>query len=123
MVNPESPSRDDEVRAVFARSLKAVHAAFVSCYRLTEDEAREGGQTLSDWFVRLNHRPGMSSRPAARVGDTFLLTIGACQLARDYQLWKLDGAPCGDEELKKVLDRDPREVAFDLLNKLIEDNS
>ena len=115
-------NRDDESRALFVRSLKAVHAAFVSSYRLTEEEAKEGAETLADWFVRLSHRPGMSSRSAARVGDTFLLTVGACQLARDYQLWKLDGAPCGDEDLRKVLERDPREVAFDLLNKLIEES-
>jgi len=118
-LDPRRPKRDEEIRAVFARNLKPIHAAFVSCYRLTEEEAKEGADTLYDWFLRLSHRPGMSYRAPAKLGDTLRLTAGACQLAREYQIWKLDGVPCSDEELKRVLDRDPQEVAFDLLAKLI----
>lgn len=119
MADPEKPNRDEEVRAVFARSLKAVHFAFVSGYRLSEEEAKEGAEALYDWFHRLNYRLGASSGPVTKVGNTFLLTIGACQLAQEYQLWKLDGSPCADEDLKKVLERNPREVAIDLLTRLI----
>lgn len=120
MVDLKLPDREQELRGVFARSLKAVHFAFVSGYKLTEEEASEATEVLFDWFVRLSHRLGLSSRPAASLGDTFLLTVNACQLGRELQLWKLDGAPCPDLELRKILDRDPRDIAVDVLNRLIE---
>jgi hypothetical protein len=121
-VRPQKPSRDEELRAAFARSQKAIHFAFVSVYRLSEEEAADCAATLSDWFVRLNHRPGLLTRPTALIADTFLITANACQLAREFQVWKLDGTPCPDEELRKVLSRDPKDVAIDLLNRLLGEN-
>lgn len=117
----KAPSREEEIRAAFARSLKAVHFAFVTGYRLDEEEAKQGAEALYDWFHRFNYRPGAGSKSAADLGDTLLLMLGACRLGREYQLWKLDGAPCSDE-LKRILERDPREVATELLNKLTQEN-
>ncbi|MGH9316518.1 MAG: hypothetical protein ACRD1P_05365 [Thermoanaerobaculia bacterium] len=120
MAEPSAPNREEQIRAAFARSLKAVHFAFVAGYRLDEEEAKEGAEALYDWFHRFNYRPGAGLKSAAELGDTLLLMLGACRLARDYQLWKLEGAPCSDE-LKRIIERDPREVATELLNRLAQE--
>lgn len=111
---------EDLIRAAFARFLKSVRFCFVTGYRLTDAEADEGAEILYDWFHRLYHRPGTSNRPPASLADSFMMMISACRLAQELQLWKLDGAPCEDTDLAAILARDPRQVAVELFNKLIE---
>jgi len=121
VIQTNSPNRDDEIRAAFARSLKAIRLAFLSTYRLTEEETNEACDVLNGWFYRLHYRARSMHRSPPHSGVTFLLVASACQLGREFQLWKLHGQECQDHELKKTLARDSQQVALEILSKHFED--
>jgi hypothetical protein len=114
-----SGSREDafekEVRAVFQETLGLIHIALVTHYQLSESEALELEKDLYVWFLRFCYRPGNSS---ARDARPFLL-VACCQFAREYQRYALGtGVRSSDEKLRRLLDREPLDVARDFSRSL-----
>ena len=115
----DSGSREDlfekEVRSVFQETLGLIHIALVTHYQLSESEALELEKDLYVWFLRFCYRPGNSS---ARDARPFLL-VACCQFAREYQRYMLGtGVRVSDEKLRRLLDREPLEVARDFSRSL-----
>lgn len=101
-------SFEREVRSVFQETLGLIHIALVTHYQLTESEALELEKDLFVWFLRFCYRPGNSSIREAR---PFLL-VASCQFAREYQRYLLgNGVRSSDEKLRRLLDREPLDVA------------
>jgi hypothetical protein len=116
-MDPQDPTtieQDDpfelEVRAVFQQTLGLIHLALVTHYDLEELEAIELEKDLYVWFVRFCSRPGNYSPLLSR---SFLM-VACCQFAREYQKYLIGtGEREPNEKLKKLLDREPNEVARD----------
>jgi hypothetical protein len=106
---------EKEVKAIFQDTLGLIHIALVTHYGLEEGEAVELEKDLSLWFLRFCMRPGNSfprdSRP-------FLL-VACCQFAREYQKYLVGaGVRQSDDRLKKLLEREPTDVARDFSRSL-----
>jgi hypothetical protein len=112
---PGEDAFEKEVRAVFQETLGLIHIALVTHYQLGESEALELEKDLYVWFLRFCYRPGNSS---ARDARPFLL-VACCQFAREYQRYVLGtGARSSDEKLRRLLDREPLDVARDFSRSL-----
>jgi hypothetical protein len=112
-------SREDlfekEVGSVFRETLGLVHIALVAHYGLEELEATELEKDLYLWFLRFCMRPGSGSPRDCR---PFLL-VACCQFAREYQKYLVgSGVRSTDDRLKKLLDREPADVAHDFASSL-----
>ena len=106
---------EKDVRSVFQETLGLIHIALVTHYQLSEAEALELEKDLYVWFLRFCYRPGNSS---ARDARPFLL-VACCQFAREYQRYMLGtGVRLSDEKLRRLLDREPIEVARDFSRSL-----
>ena len=104
-----------EVRTIFQDTLGLIHIALVTHYGLEEGEAMELEKDLSLWFLRFCMRPGNTSPRDSR---PFLL-VACCQFAREYQKYVIGaGVRQSDERLKKLLDREPSDVARDFSRSL-----
>ena len=104
-----------EVRAVFQDTLGLIHIALVTHYQLAESEALELEKDLYVWFSRFCYRPGNQS---AREARPFLL-VACCQFAREYQKYLLgSGVRSSDEKLRRLLEREPLDVARDFSRSL-----
>jgi hypothetical protein len=104
-----------EVRAVFQDTLGLIHIALVAHYGLEEGEAMELEKDLYLWFLRFCVRPGNNS---ARDSRPFLL-VACCQFAREYQRYVIGaGVRDSDDRLKRLLDREPSDVARDFSRSL-----
>ncbi len=104
-----------EVRTVFQDTLGLIHIALVTHYQLGESEALELEKDLYVWFLRFCYRPGNSS---AREARPFLL-VACCQFAREYQKYLLgSGVRSSDEKLRRLLEREPLDVARDFSRSL-----
>ena len=106
---------EKEVRAVFQDTLGLIHIALVTHYGLAESEAIELEKDLYLWFARFCRRPGNHAPKQAR---SFLL-VACCQFAREYQRYVIgSGVRDTDDELKKLLAREPEDVARDFSHSL-----
>jgi hypothetical protein len=106
---------ETEVRMIFQDTLGLIHIALVTHYGLEEGEAIELEKDLYLWFLRFCMRPGNSS---ARDSRPFLL-VACCQFAREYQKYVIGaGVRSSDDKLKKLLDREPTDVARDFSRSL-----
>jgi len=104
-----------EVRTVFQDTLGLIHIALVTHYQLAESEALELEKDLYVWFLRFCYRPGNQS---AREARPFLL-VACCQFAREYQKYLLgSGVRSSDEKLRRLLEREPLDVARDFSRSL-----
>jgi hypothetical protein len=104
-----------EIRTTFHDTLGLIHIALVAHYGLQESEATELEKDLYLWFVRFCRRPGNESPRQAR---PFLL-VACCQFAREYQKYVIgSGIRSSDENLNRLLDREPSEVAKDFTKSL-----
>lgn len=118
MENPNEPTSQTEaedpfeleVRGVFQETLGLIHLALVTHYDLEELEAIELEKDLYVWFVRFCMRPG---NYAPRQSRPFLI-VACCQFAREYQKYLIGtGVREPNEKLRKLLDREPNDVAKD----------
>lgn len=114
-----SPVRDEEAREVFARLQAVIRGTLLSSYRLTPEETLGAEEDLLIWFLRLFRRGGAPQMPARAL--RFSLLSAACQYGRSLQMWKLDGRVSPDDELNRILTREPEELAMDLQNQLDEE--
>jgi hypothetical protein len=106
---------EGEIQAVFQDTLGLIHIALVSHYGLEETEAVELEKDLYVWFLRFCSRPGAGSPRDLR---PFLL-VACCQFAREYQKYLVGtGSKESTEKLKRLLDRDPGDVAGDFSRSL-----
>jgi len=106
---------EKEVRAIFRDTLGLIHIALVTHYGLEEGEAAELEKDLYLWFLRFCMRPGNTSPRDSR---PFLL-VACCQFAREYQKYLVgSGVKQSDERLKKLLEREPVDVARDFSRSL-----
>jgi hypothetical protein len=106
---------EKEVRAVFQDTLGLIHIALVAHYGLDEGEATELEKDLYLWFLRFCMRPGNKSPKDSR---PFLL-VACCQFATEYQKYVIGaGVRTSDEKLKKLLNREPADVARDFSRSL-----
>lgn len=109
------PSLESETRRVFQDTVGLLHIALVAHYGLQEAEAAELEKDLYVWFVRFCSRPGSRS---ARQSRPFLL-VACCQFAREYQRYVVGtGVRETDERLRKLLEREPADVARDFSRSL-----
>jgi len=106
---------EKEVRAIFHETLGLIHIALVTHYGMQELEATELEKDLYLWFLRFCMRPGNKSPRESR---PFLL-VACCQFAREYQKYVIGtGVRQTDEHLKRILDREPSDVARDFSRSL-----
>ncbi len=106
---------EKEVRAIFQDTLGLIHIALVTHYGLEEGEAMELEKDLYLWFLRFCMRPGNSSPRESR---PFLL-VACCQFAREYQKYVIgSGVRESSERLKRLLEREPADVARDFSRSL-----
>ena len=106
---------EKEVRAIFQDTLGLIHIALVAHYGLDEGEATELEKDLYVWFLRFCMRPGNKSPKDSR---PFLL-VACCQFATEYQKYIIgSGVRVSDEKLKKLLEREPADVARDFSRSL-----
>ncbi len=106
-VQSEDPF-EKEVKTIFLDTLGLIHIALVTHYGMEEAEATELEKDLYVWFLRFCKRPGHGSPREFR---PFLL-VASCQFAREYQKYVIGaGVRECDEKLKKILDREPEDVA------------
>jgi hypothetical protein len=104
-----------EVKSVFQDTLGLIHIALVTHYGLEEGEAVELEKDLGLWFLRFCTRPGNTSPRESR---PFLL-VACCQFAREYQKYVIgSGVRESNEKLKRLLDREPADVARDFNRSL-----
>jgi hypothetical protein len=110
----ESPL-EKETRVVFSDTLGLIHIALVAHYGMHDSEATELEKDLYVWFLRFCMRPGSRSPKESR---PFLL-VACCQFAREYQKYVLGtGVRESDDHLKKILAREPADVAQDFSRSL-----
>jgi hypothetical protein len=106
---------EKEVKAVFHDTLGLIHIALVTHYGLEEGEATELERDLGLWFLRFCMRPGSTSPRESR---PFLL-VACCQFARAYQRYVIgSGVRQSDDKLRRLLDREPADVARDFSRSL-----
>ena len=106
---------EKEVRVIFQDTLGLIHIALVTHYGLDEGEATELEKDLYLWFLRFCMRPGNSSAKDSR---PFLL-VACCQFATEYQKYVIGaGVRSSDEKLRKLLEREPADVARDFSRSL-----
>ncbi|MFN2387710.1 MAG: hypothetical protein ABR576_15745 [Thermoanaerobaculia bacterium] len=106
---------EGEIQTVFQDTLGLIHIALVSHYGLEEAEAVELEKDLYVWFSRFCSRPGAGSPRDLR---PFLL-VACCQFAREYQKYLVGiGSRESSDKLKRLLDRDPGDVAGDFSRSL-----
>jgi hypothetical protein len=106
---------EKEVKSTFQDTLGLIHIALVTHYGLEENEAAELERDLYLWFLRFCMRPGNNS---ARESRPFLL-VACCQFARAYQKYVIgSGVRSSDERLRKLLEREPADVAQDFSRSL-----
>ncbi len=106
---------EKEVKAIFEDTLGLIHIALVTHYGLEEGEATELERDLYLWFLRFCMRPGNNSAVESR---PFLL-VACCQFAREYQKYLIGaGVRQSDDRLKRLLDREPSDVARDFSRSL-----
>jgi hypothetical protein len=106
---------EKEVKEIFQDTLGLIHIALVTHYGLEEGEATELEKDLYLWFLRFCMRPGNSS---VRDSRPFLL-VACCQFAREYQRYVIGaGVRESDDRLKRLLDREPADVARDFSRSL-----
>lgn len=104
-----------EVSVVFRDTLGLIHIALVTHYGLEEGEAVELEKDLNLWYLRFCMRPGSKSPNESR---PFLL-VACCQFAREYQKYVMaTGVRQSDDRLKRLLDREPTDVAKDFSRSL-----
>jgi hypothetical protein len=108
---PVAIGREDlyekEVRAVFQDTLGLIHIALVSHYGLEEGEAVELEKDLDIWFLRFCVRRERTPHESR----SFLL-VACCQFAREYQKYVIGaGVRESDDKLRRLLDREPADVA------------
>jgi len=104
-----------EIREVYQDTLGLIHIALVTHYGLQEMEAVELEKDLYVWFARFCGRPGAGSPKDLR---PFLL-VACCQFAREYQKYLVgSGVRESSPNLKRILDRDPGDVAGDFSRSL-----
>jgi hypothetical protein len=110
----ESPL-EKETRVVFNDTLGLIHIALVTHYGMHDSEATELEKDLYVWFLRFCMRPGSRSPKECR---PFLL-VACCQFAREYQKYVVGtGVRESDDKLKKILEREPADVAHDFSRSL-----
>ena len=109
---------EKEVRSTFQETLGLIHIALVTHYGLEEGEAMELEKDLEIWFLRFCFR-----RESAPHESRSFLLVACCQFAREYQKYIIGAGVRGsDDKLRKLLDREPADVArgfspsLDLLN-------
>jgi hypothetical protein len=96
-----------DVKAIFQDTLGLIHIALVAHYGLEESEAMELEKDLYIWFLRLCIRRDR----APRESRSFLL-VACCQFAREYQKYVIGAGVRGsDDKLRRLLDREPADVA------------
>ena len=106
---------EKEVKTIFRDTLGLIHIALVTHYGLEEGEAAELEKDLFLWFLRFCMRPGNNSPRDSR---PFLL-VACCQFAREYQKYVIGaGVRESNDKLKKLLDREPADVARDFSRSL-----
>jgi hypothetical protein len=106
---------EKEIRAIFQDTLGLIHIALVAHYGLEEGEATELEKDLYVWFVRFCMRPGNRSPKDSR---PFLL-VACCQFAREYQRYVVgSGIRETDEKVRRILEREPADVAHDFSRSL-----
>jgi len=111
----ESAKLEGAARAVFQDTLGLIHIALVTHYGMQDSEATELEKDLYLWFVRFCMRPGS---PSPKESRSFLL-VACCQFAREYQKYVIGtGVRGSDEKLKKLLEREPADVARDFSRSL-----
>lgn len=104
-----------EVRSVFQDTLGLIHLALVTHYDLEELEAIELEKDLYVWFVRFCMRPGNFSPVQSRP----FLMVACCQFAREYQKYLIGtGVRESNDKLRKLLEREPNDVARDFSRNL-----
>ena len=112
---PEEAKFEREVKSVFQDTLGLIHIALVTHYGMQESEATELEKDLYLWFMRFCMRPGTRSPRESR---SFLL-VACCQFAREYQKYVIGtGVRESDDRLRKILDREPADVARDFSRSL-----
>ena len=105
---------ESEIASVFQETLGLIHIALVTHYQLSEQEATELEKDLFVWFRRFCYRPGAS----VKENRPFLL-VACCQFAREYQKYLVGtGVRSTDDRLKRILDREPVDVAHDFSRSL-----
>lgn len=110
----ESPL-EKETKVVFHDTLGLIHIALVTHYGMHDSEATELEKDLYVWFFRFCMRPGSRSPRESR---PFLL-VACCQFAREYQKYVVGtGVRESDDKLKKILEREPADVARDFSRSL-----
>ena len=110
-----SQTRAEEVNNLFERALPVIHSTLEGFYRLNQWEARDAEHDLFVWFHRFARRVGNVQVPVRSMKLSLLLA--ACQYGRSLQLWKQEGAG-RDESLARVLEREPRDLASELVARL-----
>ena len=114
-----SQVNDEEARGVFLRLQSVVSTTLSSYYRLNAEETRGAEEDLLVWFLRLSRRGGgpQMSPKALRLA----LLSATCQYGRSLQMWKLGGKPAADDDLNRILSREPEEFAMDLHSLIDEE--
>jgi hypothetical protein len=108
-------TRAEEVNDLFERALPVIHSALEEYYRLSQREARDAEHDLFVWFHRYARRIGNAEIPVRSMRLSLLLA--ACQYGRSLQLWKQEGSAT-DESLARALEREPRDLASELVARL-----
>lgn len=104
-------TRDQEIRAVFARALPFIDSTLLSQYKLPRDEATEMEQRLSEWFETFSRRPGTPVPIGSLRSHLLLMT---CQAGHVYWAGKLGSETPADENVKRALTLGPQEIAIEL---------
>lgn len=109
-------TRAEEVNDLFERALPVIHSTLEGYYRLSQREARDAEHDLFVWFHRYARRVGNAEVPVRSMKLSLLLA--ACQYGRSLQLWKQEGSETEDESLAAALEREPRDIASELVARL-----
>ena len=108
-------STPGEPASVFGRALPLIEVTLRREFRMPKVHAREIEQDVYAWFSRFTMRAGTGKSLETWRTNLFWAT---CQAGRKYWHWRLDGAPVVDERVKRVLSREPLEMAQELAEKL-----
>ena len=115
-MDTDRSDRGEEAYSFFCRNLGAIHHALTRLYRLRSKDAGGLEQNVYLWFSRFVFRPGSVEIPVK--SHRLPLLVATCRAGLVFALGKLDGRPCENEKLKKMLARDPDQVALELEQKL-----
>jgi len=103
-----------EATSVFVRALPLIETTLRREFRLPMEHARAVEEDIGLWFSRFALRPG-SGRAGVLRTQLFSAT---CEAGRRYWQWRLGGAPVVDHQIRRVLAREPEEMAKELEEKL-----